>query len=71
MKLSEKAKSLCDEFSDNVIYDHTRHSIIINIDVEHLRVLKKEMEKLKYMIKFSKHFKHLNTITICFIPIPI
>ncbi len=66
MKIYEKAKSFCEEFSDNVIYDHTRHSIIVNIEVQYLRVVKKEMEKLNYKLCFSKNFKHLDTITLCF-----
>lgn len=66
MKVHEKAKALCEEFSDNVIYDRTRHSIIINIDVCYLRIVKKEMEKLNYILSFSKNFKHLETITLCF-----
>lgn len=66
MKVSEKAKAFCEEFSDNVICDRTRHSIIVNIDPQHLRVVKKEMAKMKYNIVFSKYFKVVNTITICF-----
>jgi len=66
MKISEKAKAFCEEFSDNVICDRTRHSIIVNIEPEYLRVVKKEMAKMEYNIVFSKYFKVLNTITICF-----
>ena len=66
MRVYEKAKAFCEEFSDNVIYDRTRYSIIVNIDPKHLRVVKKEMAKLNYVIIFSKYFKVANTITICF-----
>lgn len=66
MKLYEKAKLLCDEFSNDVIFDKTRYSIVINIDVKYLRIIKKEMEKLNYNLVFAKNFNTLNTITLCF-----
>lgn len=67
MKLHDKAKLLCDEFSNDVLFDRTRYSIIINIDTIYFRTIKTEMEKLNYRLVFSKNFKALNTITLCFI----
>lgn len=66
MKLHEKAKLLCEEFSNDVIFDKTRYSIVINIEVKYLRIIKKEMEKLNYKLVFTKNFKALDTITLCF-----
>lgn len=66
MKVHEKAKSFCEEFSTDVIFDHTRFSIIVNIDTKYLRTIKKEMEKLNYKLIFTKHFKSLDSITLCF-----
>jgi hypothetical protein len=66
VKVYEKAKSLCEEFSNDVIFDHTRFSIIVNIEPQYLRIIKKELEKFNYTLVFSKYFKNSETITLCF-----
>lgn len=67
MKYHEKARLLCYEFTDNVIVDRTRHSVIINIDVRYMRTIKKEMNRLNYNLVFARSFDILNAITLCFI----
>lgn len=67
MKCHEKAKLLCYEFTDNIIVDRTRHSVIINIDVQYMRVINKEMNRLNYRLVFAKSFNILNAITLCFV----
>ncbi len=67
MECHEKAKLLCYEFTDNIIVDRTRHSVIINIDVQYMRVINKEMNRLNYRLVFAKSFNIHNAITLCFV----
>lgn len=66
MEAYEKAKCLCEEFTDCVLLDRTRHSILINIDKAFFRVVKKELEKLGYMLVFTKALHDGTTITCSF-----
>lgn len=44
----DRAESLCDEFSDWVLYDDAKRSVIFNTTEEHLKTLKRELSKLGY-----------------------
>ena len=67
MKTHQKAVCLCEEFTDFVLQDKSRLSIVTNIDVAYFRVLKQEMEKIGYTVFFCKTFKDINTITVGFV----
>ena len=45
----ERAESLCNEFSDWVLYDNINKSVIFNTTEDHLRVLEHELAKLGYI----------------------
>lgn len=66
MKVYEQAVGLCEEFTDFVLFDKHRMSIITNIDIIYFRTLKKEIEKLGYVLCFTKSFQNINTITCGF-----
>lgn len=66
MKVYEKAVSVCEEFTDSVLFDKTRYSIIVNIKVDYFRTVKKELEKLGYKLIFTNRFENNETITCTF-----
>lgn len=66
MKVYEKAQSLCEEFTDDVLFDKTRLSLVVNVKREFFGILKKELSKLKYELVFTKSFDSTSTITCGF-----
>jgi len=66
VKTYDRARGVCEEFSDHVLYDKTRHSIIIHIEQEYFKVVKKELERLGYSLVFTKAFSDDDTITCTF-----
>jgi len=66
VKVYDRAAGLCEEFTDYVLVDKTRHSIIVNIDVKYFRTIKKELEKLGYTLVFTKQMQTSETITLTF-----
>ena len=67
MKVHEKAVYLCEEFTDFVLLDKTRHSIIISVDVLFFKTIKRELQKIGYSVVFAKMFSDLNSITVGFV----
>jgi hypothetical protein len=67
MQVLCRAKALCEEFSDFVLCDNVRHSIIINTDKEYLPILVKELKRLSFRLIFVTKFTHNDTITCAFI----
>lgn len=63
MTVYDRARSLCEEFTDYVLFDKTRHSIIVNINKEHFKIITKELGKLGYKLIFTKTLNEINTIT--------
>jgi hypothetical protein len=66
MNVHERAEWFCEEYTDYVLVDKTRHSIIVNIKKEHFKIVYKELQRLDYEIVFSKTLKDINTITCTF-----
>lgn len=66
MKAYEKALALIEEFTDCILYDQARRSIVVNVDLDHLIILEKELKKLDYSIIFTNHSNHTNKVTCTF-----
>ena len=66
MGVCERGVHVCEEFTDFVLFDKTRMSIVTNIDIEFFKTIKKEMEKLGYRLVFTKSFKDMESITCVF-----
>lgn len=66
MRIYEKAVCICEEFTEIVLFDKTRLSIVVNIDTKYFKIIKKELNKLGYKLIFTKQFKHNETITCTF-----
>lgn len=67
MNPSCRAFALGEEFTNYVLVDNKRQSIIINIDEEHFKTLLKEYKKLNYDLVFSNCFEDQHTLTCVFI----
>lgn len=66
MKVCDHGVGICEEFTDLVLFDKTRSSIVVNSNIKFFKTIKKEMSKLNYQIVFTKTFKDLDTITCVF-----
>ena len=66
MKTYNRARGICEEFSDHVLYDKTRHSLIVNVDQKYFKIIKKELDRLGYTLVFTKAFSDSDTITCAF-----
>ena len=66
MKAYEKALGLCEEYTDCVLYDESRRSIIINVSTEFLNIVEHELIKLGYKLIFTNTFNSDATVTCTF-----
>ena len=66
MAISERVLALGEEFSDYVLIDNARESIIINIETEYFDILYREYKRLGYSIKHVSRFKSKDSITCVF-----
>ena len=66
MAISERVLALGEEFSDYIIVDDTRSSVIINIDIEYFDILYREYKRLGYSIRHVTRFKSKDSMTCVF-----
>lgn len=66
MAISERVLALGEEFSDYIIVDEARCSIIINIEIEHFDILYREYKRLGYSVKHVTRFKSKDSMTCVF-----
>lgn len=64
--MHEKAIGVCEEFTDYVLVDKTRHSIVVNLKKDYFKIVYKELKKLNYELVFSTTLDNINTITCTF-----
>lgn len=62
-----KGSSLCEEFSDYVLYDESCNSILVNIDEEYFGIIFRELKKLGYTLVFKTRLHATNSLTCTFI----
>jgi len=62
----ERALALGEEFSDYMILDESRNSIIINIDMEYFDILYREYKRLGFSVKHVTRFKSKDSMTCVF-----
>ncbi len=67
MIIKSRVVALGEEFTDSLIVDTKRGSIVINLKVELFKTLVKEYKKLNYKIVHSSSFPESNTVTCVFI----
>lgn len=66
MAVYERALALGEEFSDYMILDESRNSIIINIDMEYFDILYREYKRLGFSVKHVTRFKSKDSMTCVF-----
>ncbi len=62
-----RASSLCEEFSDYVLFDEYFESVLLNVDVEYFATVFRELRKLGYVLVFKTRIKTTNSLTCTFI----
>jgi|TARA_R110002167_G_scaffold55962_7_gene159012 hypothetical protein len=67
MTAEEKAEPFCEEYTNTVLVDNTRGSILVNIKAEYFHVVYKELQKLGFKLVFKTSLKTLDSITCTFI----
>jgi hypothetical protein len=64
--ISERVLALGEEFSDYIIVDNARNSVIINIDMEYFDILYREYKRFGYSVKHVTRFKSKDSMTCVF-----
>jgi len=62
-----KGHSLCEEFSDYVLYDELNDSILVNVDEDYYNTVIKELKKIGYKLAFQTKLNLTNSYTCTFI----
>ena len=66
MAISERASALGEEFSDYILVDEARESIIINIDLEYFDIIYREYKRLGFKLTHVTRFKSKDSMTCVF-----
>ena len=66
MAISERVLALGEEFSDYILIDDSRNSVIINFDMEYFDILYREYKRLGYCVKHVTRFKSKDSMTCVF-----
>ncbi len=67
MEVICKARAFCEEFTDFIICDEKRNSIVVNIDTDYFAVIVRELKRYHYKLVFCSSFSHNKTMTCTFI----
>jgi hypothetical protein len=57
---------LGEEFTDFVLIDEQRQSVIVNLDIKYFKIVYKEYKKLGLVLKHVTRFKESSTMTCVF-----
>lgn len=63
----QRSESLCEEFSDYVLYDTANDSVLVNVETEYFGVVFRELKKLGYILVFKTRIETTNSLTCTFI----
>jgi hypothetical protein len=62
-----RAYTLGEEFTDYVLVDEKRESVVLNIDKEHFKVLFREYKKMGFTLKHVSSFEEDKCVTCVFV----
>ena len=62
-----RASTLCEEFSDYVIYDDNSDSVLVNIHEDYFPIIYRELLKIGYVLVFRTYIETTNSLTCTFI----
>lgn len=66
MAISERVLALGEEFSDHILIDNNRCSIVINIPVEYFKIVFMEYKRLGYSAVHVSRFESKDSMTCVF-----
>lgn len=67
MEVICRARAFCQEFTDFVLCDEKRNSMVINIDTQYFAIVVRELKRYGYKLIFTTNFSHNKTLTCAFI----
>lgn len=62
-----RAFALGEEFTNHILVDRKRLSIIINVDRSYFKTILSEYKKLNYVLVFSNYFEDQESVTCVFV----
>ena len=66
MTVPDKAYALAEEFTDFILVDEQRGSIVMNLDKEYFSIIFQELKRLNFELIHSSSFKGSKTLTCVF-----
>jgi len=66
VKTYDKAFYVLEEFTDFILYDEQRCSIIVNIKKEFFRIVYYELKKFNFTLVHKSSLKDIDTLTLVF-----
>jgi hypothetical protein len=64
--IPDRVLALGEEFSDYILIDDSRNSVIINFEMEYFDILYREYKRLGYSVKHVTRFKSKDSMTCVF-----
>jgi len=62
-----RAQHVLSEFTDFILEDEIRESIVVNVDIEYFKVINYELRKLGYRMLHKSQISNTETFTLVFI----
>lgn len=66
MKTYDKAFYVLEEFTDFILYDEHRCSLIVNIKKEFFKIIYYELKKFNFTLVHKSSLKDIDTLTLVF-----
>lgn len=62
-----RAQHVLSEFTDFILEDEIRESIVVNVDIQHFKIVRYELRKLGYTLIHKSQIDDTETFTLVFI----
>lgn len=62
-----RAQHVLSEFTDFILEDEIRESLVVNVDIEYFRIVSYELRKLGYKLIHKTQINNTETFTLVFI----
>jgi hypothetical protein len=66
MSIIERVQAVGEEFSDYLLVDNLRNSLIINVETQYLEILIQEYKRLQFSLIHTTAFKSKDSVTCVF-----
>lgn len=64
-----RAHAILSEFTDFVLEDEIRDSVVVNVDIQHFKIVRYELRKLGYTLIHKSQIDNTETFTLVFISV--